>query len=76
MKVKVSWRISNEMLVIFRIMASVKSPHALTVFSVQIACSSDGFRFSHDQYIGFDKIFSEIRTLPHKSFDNIGVALG
>src|SRR5690349_230678 len=75
MQIQVSWFFAHRVLVILWVVASIKSPEALTKNAVQVLCLVDLFIFSHDDYIGLHKMILESCRLPIEAFDNTGMIL-
>ena len=63
------------MLVIFRIMSTVKSPGAFSIFTMDIFCITTGFIFAHDKDVRFDKLLIKCSCLSHKSLYDLFMIL-
>src|ERR1700743_475876 len=68
MQLQIGGRVANHMLIILRIMASVKSPLALAIFAVDIARLISGFHFAHNNYAGLYLAFVKGGGKAHEAF--------
>src|SRR6185436_1110376 len=75
MQSKICLRVTNLVLVIFRVMSAVKSKCSFPEFTVNIPRFILGFIFSHDQHFRFDKLFPESSCLSHTAFDHLFMVL-
>src|SRR5437879_7904250 len=63
------------MLVIFRIMASVKGPLSFAKFAMNIPGLVTGFHLAHYSYTWFNQFFIKSCSQSHKAFDHFVVIL-
>ena len=75
MKAQIRGWITDHVLIVLRIMATIERPLAKTEFSVDVLDRALCFIFTHYRNTGFDQVASECGGLAHETTDDLLMAL-
>ena len=68
-------RLTDQMLVILRVMPPVKGPRTFAKITMNVPSLVKALGFSHDEDLRFDQILIESGGLPHEPLDDLLMVL-